>query len=118
MLEWGKLFQLIRVNMRRENKYNIHHWLPKSRWWDNNDLNCEMIKVTTHDAIHTLFSNMIFPEQIESLTSRSSRVLLPEIQRELQEWLDIRDIHDPTQRYKEWCILMPKKHKWINLDTE
>ena len=103
---------------KKENKYNIHHWVCRSRWGDTNELNCEMIKYTTHQAIHTLFSNMIFPEQIESLTSRSAKVLLPEIQRELQEWLSIRDIHDPTQRYKEWALLMPKKHKWKTSDTE
>jgi hypothetical protein len=44
---------------------------------------------------------MIFPEQIENLTSRSAKVLLPEIQRELQEWLSIRDIHNPEEWYKE-----------------
>lgn len=77
-----------------------------------------MIKITTHDAIHTLFSNMIFPEQIESLTSRTSRVLLPEIQKELQEWLSIRDIHDPTQRYREWAIFIPKKRWWKSLGTD
>lgn len=104
---------------KREKEFNKHHWCPRSRYWDTNDLNCEYIVRTTHDAIHTLFSNMIFPEQIENLTSRTARVLLPEIQRELQEWLSIRDIHDPTQRYKEWALLLPKKYRgWKNTDTE
>jgi len=44
---------------------------------------------------------MIFPEQIEHLTDMTSRVLLPEIQQELLERLSARDIHDPSQRYKE-----------------
>ena len=70
-----------------------------------------MIKYTTHQAIHTLFSNMIFPEQIESLTSRTAKVLLPEIQRELQEWLSIRDIHDPSQWYKEEALWLPKRFR-------
>jgi hypothetical protein len=70
-----------------------------------------MIKYTTHQAIHTLFSNMIFPEQIENLTSRTAKVLLPEIQRELQEWLSIRDIHDPSQWYKEDALRLPKRFK-------
>ena len=95
--------------MKREYKYNLHHQIPKSRGWATNDLNCEMIKVTTHDAIHTLFGNKIFPEQIDELTSRNSRVLLPEIIRELQEWLSYRDIHDPTQWYREWALLLPKR---------
>ena len=96
---------------KREKEFNRHHWCPRSRYGDTNDLNCEFIVRATHDAIHTLFSNMIFPEQIENLTSRTARVLLPEIQRELQEWLSIRDIHDPTQRYKEWALLLPKRFR-------
>ena len=70
-----------------------------------------MIKYTTHQAIHTLFSNMIFPEQIENLTSRTARVLLPEVQRELQEWLSLRDIHDPSQWYKEDALWLPKRFR-------
>ena len=57
--------------------------------------------MNVHDAIHLIFSNLIFPEQIEKLTDMTSRVLLPEIQKELLEWINSRDIHDPTQRYKE-----------------
>lgn len=70
-----------------------------------------MIKYSTHQAIHTLFSNMIFPEQIENLASRTARVLLPEIQRELQERLDSRDIHDPNQWYKEDALRLPKRFR-------
>jgi hypothetical protein len=79
--------------------------------WDTNDLNCEYIVKTVHNAIHTLFANDIFPEQIERLTNMTSRVLLPEIQQELLERLSARDIHDPTQRYKEWALYLPKKYK-------
>lgn len=96
---------------RREREYNKHHRCPRSRYGDTNDLNCEYILRTTHDAIHTLFANDIFPEQIEKLTDMTSRVLLPEIQKELLEWINSRDIHDPTQRYKEWALLLPKRYK-------
>lgn len=41
----------------------------------------------------------------------TSRVLLPEIQQELLERLSARDIHDPTQRYKEWALLLPKRFR-------
>jgi hypothetical protein len=34
---------------------------------------------------------------------------LPEIQRELLEWINSRDIHDPTQWYKEWALLLPRR---------
>lgn len=96
---------------KREKKYNVHHWLPKSRWWATNDLNCEMIRIPTHDAIHTLFSNDIFPEQIIKLLDMSSRVLKPEIVQQLVEVLEYRDIHNPDDRYKEWCLLLPKHFK-------
>ena len=87
--------------MRRESKYNVHHWLCKSRGGATNDLNCEMIRVSTHDAIHTLFSNEIFPEQIKRLTDITSRVLKPEIVQQVMEVLSYRDIHDPSEWYKE-----------------
>lgn len=99
--------------MKREKKYNLHHRLPKSRWWDTNDLNCEMVKVPFHDAIHTLFSNDIFPEQILKLTNMTSRVLQPEIVKEIFDILRYRDIHDPSEWYKEWAILLPRKYKWL-----
>ena len=95
--------------MRKEREYNLHHWCPRSRNGDTNDLNVESIRRTTHDAIHTIFANDIFPEQIERLTNLTSRVLLPEIQQELLQRLSARDIHDPTQRYKEWALLLPKR---------
>lgn len=79
--------------------------------WATNELNVETIKVNIHDAIHTVFSNLIFPEQIEKLTNLTSRVLKPEIYAELIERLNQRDIHNPTQRYKEWALLLPKKFR-------
>jgi len=87
--------------MKREKKYNLHHRLPSSRGGDTNDLNCEMIRVSTHDSIHTLFANEIFPEQIERLTNLTSKVLKPEIVQQLLEVLNYRDIHNPEERYKE-----------------
>lgn len=103
---------------KREERYNVHHWLCKSRWWGTNDLNCEMIKYNAHQAIHTLFSNDIFPEQIERLTNMTSKVLKPEVVKELLEVLNLRDIHNPEERYKEWVLFLPKKYKWKSLDTE
>lgn len=97
--------------MRKERKYNDHHRCPRSRYGATNDLNVETIRKTTHDAIHTVFANEIFPEQVEKLTNMTSRVLLPEIQQELLERLNARDIHDPTQRYKEWALYLPKRYR-------
>jgi hypothetical protein len=36
---------------------------------------------------------------------------LPDVYAELTEWLYSRDINDPTQRYKEWALLLPKRFK-------
>ena len=60
-----------------------------------------MIRIPTHDAIHTLFANEIFPEQIKRLTDLTSRVLKPEIVQQLLEILSYRDIHNPEEWYKE-----------------
>lgn len=97
--------------MPKKREYNKHHRCPESRYWATNDLNVETIRRTVHNAIHTVFANDIFPEQIERLTNMTSRVLLPEIQQELLERLSMRDIHDPTQRYKEWALLLPKRYR-------
>ena len=97
--------------MRKEREYNDHHRCPRSKFWATNDLNVETIRKTVHDAIHTVFANDIFPEQVERLTNMTSRVLLPEIQQELLERLNTRDIHDPTQRYKEWALYLPKRYR-------
>lgn len=70
-----------------------------------------MIRIPTHDAIHTLFANDIFPEQIVKLLDMSSRVLKPEIVQQLIDVLEYRDIHNPDDRYKEWCLLLPKHFK-------
>lgn len=70
-----------------------------------------MIRVTTHDAIHTLFANEIFPEQIDRLVNMNSRVLKPEIVQELINILQYRDIHDPEEWYKEWALYLPNKYR-------
>ena len=67
-----------------------------------------MIKKTTHTALHTLFSNQIFPEQITTLINISSKALLPEVAMELMKVLQERDIHSPEEWYKEDCIRLPK----------
>jgi hypothetical protein len=67
-----------------------------------------MIRETTHSAIHTLFSNEIFPEQIIRLANISAKALKPEIVQEIAEILQARDIHNPEEWYKEDCLRIPK----------
>lgn len=104
----------------KEKEYNRHHRCPRSRYGDTNNLNCEYIVRSTHNAIHTLFANDIFPEQIERLTNMTSRVLRPEVVQELLEVLSYRDIHNPEDWYKDGVLLLPKRHRcWRdNTDTE
>ena len=68
-----------------------------------------MIKKTTHSALHTLFANDIFPEQIIRLANLSAKALQPEIVAELIKVLQQRDIHNPEERYKEECLWIPKR---------
>ena len=91
--------------------FNRHHIVPQSRCWARTGENVIMLESNYHDAIHKVFSNDIFPEQIDSLTWLTSNVLLPEIQKELLEWLNARDIHNPEERYQEWALLLPRKYK-------
>jgi len=93
---------------KKATEYNLHHILPSSRGWLSNDTNCEMIKKTTHNAIHTLFSNEIFPEQIIRLANLNAKAIKPEIVSQLMEILQERDIHNPEERYKEECLRFPK----------
>ena len=93
---------------KKETKYNNHHICPSSRGWITNDINCEMIKQSTHSAIHTLFGNDIFPEQIIRLTNLNAKALRPEIITQLIEVLELRNIHNPEDWYKEDCLRIPK----------
>lgn len=94
---------------KKEIKYNLHHICPSSRWGTWSDVNCEMIRVTTHTAIHTLFWNDIFPEQLIKLTHINAKALKPEIAAQLIEILNQRNIHNPDDRYKDECLRLPKQ---------
>ncbi len=43
-------------------------------------------------------------DQLLELIKLSEKALKPEVVKELKEMINKRDIHDPTQRYKEECI--------------
>lgn len=103
--------------MKREKLYNNHHLCPYSRWWATNETNIERLRMTVHDAIHTVFENKIFPEQLEKLAKLTEKALLPDVYDELMDWIHSRDIHDPTQRYKEWALLIPKRFKHKQQDN-
>lgn len=90
----------------------MHHRCPRSRHGQTNDINCEMLKDKTHQAIHQVFSNDIFPEQIIRLTNMTSKALKAEVVQEIMELFRDRDIHNPDDWYKDECLRLPK-HKYI-----
>jgi len=87
-----------------ENNYSLHHILPKSRLWSNDWNNLEMIKNTTHRAIHTLFTNQMIGEQLITTVWLSERALREDVRRWLIDTFTSLDIQDPYARYKDECI--------------
>ena len=87
-----------------ENNYSLHHILPKSRDWSNEWSNLEMIKNTTHRAIHTLFTNQMIGEQLITTVSLSEKALREDVRRWLIDTFTSLDIQDPYARYKDECI--------------
>ena len=84
-----------------ENNYSMHHILPKSRDWASNDRNIELIKNTTHRAIHTLFANQMIAEQLITTVWLSEKALREDVRRWLLDTLTSRDIQDPYEWYVE-----------------
>jgi hypothetical protein len=87
-----------------ENNYSVHHILPKSRDWSSNDRNVELLKNTTHRAIHTLFSNQTIAEQLITTVWLSEKALREDVRRWLLDTLTSRDIQDPYAWYRWECI--------------
>jgi len=87
-----------------ENNYSVHHILPKSRDWSSNDRNVELLKNTTHRAIHTLFSNQTIAEQLITTVWLSEKALREDVRRWLLDTLTSRDIQDPYEWYRWECI--------------
>lgn len=89
---------------KKENKYSLHHILPRSRGWDNDENNLELLKENYHRSIHTLFANQLIAEQLITTVNISSKALREDVKQWLLETLNKRDIHDPYERYDEWVI--------------
>lgn len=87
-----------------ENNYSIHHLLPKSRGGVTEDQNINLIKNTTHRAIHTLFANQMIAEQLITTVWLSEKALREDVRRWLLDVLTSRDIEDPYEWYREDVI--------------
>lgn len=90
--------------MKIEDQYSKHHILPKSRFWSSEPVNMEILKNTTHRALHTLFQNQMIAEQLITTVELSEKALREDIREWLLETLSSKNIHDPYIRYKDDCI--------------
>ena len=90
--------------MKMEDQYSKHHILPKSRWGSSEQINIEMLRNTTHRAIHTLFQNQMIAEQLITTVELSEKALRDDVRERLLETLTSKNIHDPYTRYKEDAV--------------
>lgn len=90
--------------MPKKEDYSIHHILPKSRMGSWLNVNLEVMKDTTHRAIHTLFQNQMIAEQLITTVSLSDKALREDVRDWLLDILTRRDIDDPYARYKPKAI--------------
>lgn len=89
---------------RLEDQYSKHHILPKSRFWSSESCNLEMLKNTTHRALHTLFQNQMIAEQLITTVELSEKALREDVREWLIETLTSKNIHDPYTWYRDECI--------------
>lgn len=89
---------------RIEDQYSKHHILPRSRFWSSEPCNIEILKNTTHRALHTLFQNQMIAEQLITTVELSEKALREDVRQWLLEVLSSKNIHDPYVRYKDDCI--------------
>lgn len=87
-----------------EDQYSKHHILCKSRYGSSEPCNVEIIKNTTHRAIHTLFANQMIAEQLITTIWLSEKALRDDVRERLLETLTSKNVHDPYVWYNRDCI--------------
>lgn len=87
-----------------EDQYSKHHILPRSRYWSSEPCNLEILKNTTHRALHTLFQNQMIAEQLITTVELSEKALREDVRQRLLDILTSKNIHDPYTWYKDDCI--------------
>ena len=90
--------------MKIEDQYSKHHILPKSRYWSSESCNIEILKNSTHRALHTLFQNQMIAEQLITTVELSERALKEDVKERLLEVLTSKNIHDPYEWYTDRAI--------------
>lgn len=89
---------------KEERSYSNHHILPRSQHGSGESCNIELLKNTTHRAIHTLFANQMLAEQLITTIWLSEKALRDDVRERLLETLTSKNIYDPYERYKRDCI--------------
>ena len=87
-----------------DNQFSKHHILPKSRFWNSEPINIEILKNSTHRALHTLFQNQMIAEQLITTVELSEKSLRDDVRERLLEILTSKNIHDPYTWYKDEAI--------------
>lgn len=90
--------------MPREIIFSNHHILPRHPYGSNESVNQEVIRDTTHRAIHTLFQNKMIAEQLLTTIELSEKALRPDVKEWLIEVLTSRNIYDPYEWYNHRAI--------------
>lgn len=83
---------------------SLHHILPRSRWGNSDEENLELIRNTTHRAIHTLFTNQMIWEQLITMVWLNEKALREDVKKRLLETFTSLDVEDPYLRYKRPII--------------
>lgn len=79
---------------------SIHHIVPRSRWWSNEDKNLLILRETTHRAIHTLYANKLIAEQLITTLDLSEQAMRPEVRERLLDVLQEHKADDLDFWYK------------------
>lgn len=95
---------MIKLMPKIEDQFSRHHILPRSRFWSNESTNIEIVKNTTHRALHTLFQNQMIAEQLITTVELSEKALREDVRQWLLDVLTSKNIHDPYTWYKDDCI--------------
>lgn len=80
---------------------SIHHVIPRSKGWNNENKNLLELKDTKHRALHTLFENKLIAQQLLTTLDISKKAMRPEVLEWLVETLTAHDPEDLDFWYKE-----------------
>lgn len=89
---------------KKELTYSTHHILPVSMAGSDNPRNLEVLRVSTHRSLHTLFENRMIAHQLMRTLDFSEKAMKPEVVKWLRDTLSQLDPSDPHERYIDEAI--------------